>query len=111
LQAIASASRARSRNTARPSALARSRDAALVAVDGLEEQAFGAPAEAVVEVRAEAAGDVATLVRVLDLDNLRAEVGQGLCAERTGTVLLDREHTQTVEWPHGKRSAMPDDDA
>ena len=44
--------------------------------------------------------DVAALGRVLDLDDLGAEVGQEHGAERPGAVLLDRQDAHARERQH-----------
>ncbi len=67
-------------------------DRLLAAVEGLEEQRVG-----VLGVRRHVAADVPARVRILDLDDLRAEIGEVLRAERTGAVLLDRDDPDTLE--------------
>ena len=52
------------------------------------------------EMRPDRAADVAAVRRVLDLDDLGAEVGEQHGAERAGAVLLDGEDAQAGEGKH-----------
>ncbi len=63
------------------------RQRALVAVERVEELARAV----LQEMRADAAGHVAAVGGVLDLDHLGAQIGQQHGAERPGAVLLDGE--------------------
>src|ERR1043165_1027113 len=72
------------------------REAALVAVERLEEMAVARPEV----VRADRAADVAALRRVLDLDHLGAEVAQQHAAERPSPVLLDRDDADAGKREH-----------
>src|SRR5262249_44863073 len=66
------------------------RQALLVAVEGLEEMAVTIAKE----MRAHPTADVAPLGPVLDLDDMRTEVGQYLAAKGAGAILLNGDHGQ-----------------
>src|SRR4029079_18112425 len=69
------------------------RDALLAAVEGLEEQRVLA-----VLIGRDGARDVAAGLRILDLDDLGAEVGELQRPERSGTELLDRDDPEVRQW-------------
>src|SRR5262249_10743156 len=71
-------------------------EAALVAVERLVEVAVAGREE----LRSDRAADVAAVVKILDLDDLGAEVGEVLGAERPRPILLDRDDPDA-----GKRQA------
>src|SRR5205823_3196926 len=68
------------------------RDRLLVAVERLEEERVLAVLE-----RRHVAADVAARARILDLDHLRAEVGELQRPPRAGAELLDGEDPNVVE--------------
>ena len=72
-------------------------EAALVAVEALVEVAVPGTEEE----RTDPAAELAVLSRVLDLDDLRAEIGEIGRAERPRPVLLDGEDAQSLEGQHG----------
>src|ERR1019366_5710805 len=75
-------------------------EAALVAVEGLEEEAVLTFLR-----RRDVAADVAPGRRVLDLDDIGAKVGELHAPARSGSVLLDGDNAQVLERPHtGMRS-------
>ena len=69
-------------------------EAALAAVERLEEEAV-----LLLGVRRHVASHVAADGRILDLDDVRAEVGEVQRRERPGPVLGDRDHAQPLERP------------
>src|SRR5690606_17878010 len=74
------------------------RDAALVAVEGLEEEAV-ALRQRVLWV-AHMAAHIAGFRDILDLDDFRTEVGELQRAEGTGTVRLNRDEAEASEGEH-----------
>ena len=75
------------------------RERSFVAIEALEEQRVLA-----LVVRRDVAADVAAHTGVLDLDDIRAEVGQMQAAERAGTVLLEGDDADVFQWPHASES-------
>jgi hypothetical protein len=71
------------------------RDALLVAVEAVEELAVVALVAVAEEERADMAGHVTIIGRVLDLDHLGAKIGQLHRAIRPGPILLDRDNPET----------------
>lgn len=76
------------------------RQAALVAVEGLEEQRV-----LTLVVGRNVAPDVAAGGRLLDLEHVGTEVGEVDAAEGAGTVLLDGDDPDVLERPHRVTSA------
>jgi len=72
------------------------RHALLAAVEAVEKEAVVRTEE----MRSHVARHVAAVGGVLDLDHLGAQIGEKLRAERTGAVLLHREHPHPLERQH-----------
>ena len=73
------------------------RDAFLVAVKAVEELAVVALVTVAEKERPDPTRHIAAIGRVLDLDNLGAEIGQLHRAVRPGPVLLDRDNPKAGE--------------
>ena len=73
------------------------RDALLVAVEAVKELAVVALVAVAEEKRPDAARHVAAIGRVLDLDDLRAEIGQLHRTVWSHAILLDRDNPEAGE--------------
>ena len=73
------------------------RQAFLVEVDRLEEEARVVRIDAIGKIRAETPRVVAPEASVFHLDDLAAEIGEMLGSKRAGAVLLDRENARAFE--------------
>ncbi len=76
------------------------RQAPLVPIDALKEQAGARAVSVADEERPDRPRHVAAVVRVLDLDDLGAEVGEVLRAPGAGAVLLDRQDPHAGKGKH-----------